>query len=66
MTTGSGRRLADAQRAAPLNRPRNAAPKPIRAAPDEAALPASPIKGRGAVTNRPGRYERGDRPREDD
>jgi len=29
-------------------------------------LPASPIKGRGAVTNRPGRYERGDRPREDD
>ncbi|MEX0808357.1 MAG: PA0069 family radical SAM protein [Dongiaceae bacterium] len=34
--------------------------------PDEAALPASPIKGRGAVTNRPGRYERGDRPREDD
>jgi len=66
MTQGPGRRLAEPQRAAPLSRPRNSAPKPIRATPDEAALPASPIKGRGAVTNRPGRYERGDRPREDD
>ena len=29
-------------------------------------MPSAPIKGRGAVTNRPGRFERGDRPREDD
>ena len=29
-------------------------------------LPDLPRKGRGAVSNRPGRYERGDRPREDD
>ncbi len=34
-------------------------------APD-AALPAIARKGRGAVTNRPGRYEPGDRPAEDD
>jgi DNA repair photolyase len=30
------------------------------------SLPDLPRKGRGAVSNRPGRYERGDRPREDD
>jgi DNA repair photolyase len=30
------------------------------------ALSRSALKGRGAVSNRPGRYERGDRPREDD
>ena len=29
-------------------------------------LPAPARKGRGAVTNRPGRFEPGDRPREDD
>jgi DNA repair photolyase len=29
-------------------------------------LPDQPLKGRGAVSNRPGRYEPGDRPREDD
>jgi DNA repair photolyase len=32
----------------------------------EAALPAKARKGRGAVTNRPGRFEPGDRPLEDD
>jgi DNA repair photolyase len=31
-----------------------------------AGLPDQPVKGRGAVSNRPGRYEPGDRPREDD
>jgi DNA repair photolyase len=30
------------------------------------ALPDQPLKGRGAISNRPGRYEPGDRPREDD
>jgi DNA repair photolyase len=29
-------------------------------------LPDQPLKGRGAISNRPGRYEPGDRPREDD
>jgi len=29
-------------------------------------LPDQPVKGRGAISNRPGRYEPGDRPREDD
>lgn len=29
-------------------------------------LPDRPLEGRGAVSNRPGRYELGDRPREDD
>jgi hypothetical protein len=38
---------------------------------DGTAMPASAIpdlarKGRGAVSNRPGRYEPGNRPREDD
>jgi DNA repair photolyase len=32
----------------------------------ENRLPDLPRKGRGAVSNRPGRYEPGDRPREDD
>jgi DNA repair photolyase len=35
------------------------------AAPDT-MLPDRPLKGRGAVSNRPGRYEPGERPREDD
>jgi DNA repair photolyase len=33
--------------------------------PDE-TLPPQPLKGRGAVSNRPGRYELGERPLEDD
>jgi len=32
----------------------------------DSRLPDLPRKGRGAVSNRPGRYEPGDRPREDD
>jgi DNA repair photolyase len=34
--------------------------------PPEAALPERALKGRGAVSNRPGRYEPGERPLEDD
>ncbi|HVO04022.1 MAG TPA: PA0069 family radical SAM protein [Candidatus Cybelea sp.] len=40
-------------------------PRPL-AKPTPEAIPDSPIKGRGAISNRPGRYEPGDRPREDD
>ena len=32
----------------------------------ESSLPDLPVKGRGAVSNRPGRYELGERPLEDD
>ncbi len=56
---------------APENRPRGSGYNDSRD-PDEVQpsasnrLPDLPRKGRGAVSNRPGRYERGDRPREDD
>ena len=49
----------------------NRAPKPLPpdpempAAPDP-TLPPQPMKGRGAISNRPGRYELGERPLEDD
>ncbi len=35
-------------------------------APEPEEIPDLPQKGRGAVSNRPGRYEPGDRPRESD
>jgi DNA repair photolyase len=34
--------------------------------PEPEEIPDLPVKGRGAVSNRPGRYEPGDRPRESD
>ncbi len=47
------------------------APRPERLPDDahtlvETRLPDEARKGRGAVSNRPGRFEPGDRPREDD
>src|SRR5215472_10693438 len=45
-------------------RPIQAPPGTISEPPQR--LPDQPLKGRGAVSNRPGRYEPGDRPQEDD
>jgi DNA repair photolyase len=43
-----------------------AQPRPHKASTGEDVIPDPVQKGRGAVTNRPGRYEPGDRPRESD
>jgi DNA repair photolyase len=66
VTTGPGRRFAEASGPAPLNRPHAQGSAAACRRQDRPALPVAAIKGRGAVTNRPGRYEPGDRPREDD
>jgi DNA repair photolyase len=46
--------------------PKPSLPDPDAPAAPDPTLPPLPVRGRGAVSNRPGRYELGERPLEDD
>lgn len=69
-TPGAGPVPDPPAEALPPDRAHAATALPGRALPEsalpESALPDRARKGRGAVSNRPGRYEPGERPREDD